>query len=348
MIVSRTQAEKSLGKSLEGLGGGKRSYYVLSEDGKKNLGGPYSKDGANKRLGQVERFKENESDGSGYRYVYLVLETEGKLTVYTFSSKDLISPSGNAAEYSYRLSDSVGRDLGTHIFTSKSELGKFVKSSGLRKVHGRPFRDNPRNSIVKDALAREALKYRSFDVFSKKYWNNCSRGILWYPTDEKKFHIGGPEKKKIASAKFKIFCTPELALMGVNSKKKYIAELDISKLPPSAIRSVRGKGGSSLSIHSSPNNIIVRRVLAADKSLKAYRWQMSILPSSHDELKLFWERAHEKAEEKRVKVSEMSERKAAVEARREAAQKKRDAARARAAADAKKVRKGKAKRKSRK
>lgn len=66
MIVSKSSAEVILGKSLKTLGDvdkrhkGKRSYYVLSETGK-NMGGPYTKDGAIKRLRQVEYFKHNPS-----------------------------------------------------------------------------------------------------------------------------------------------------------------------------------------------------------------------------------------------------------------------------------------------
>ena len=59
MIVSRKSAEGFLGKKLEGLGAGKRSYYVLSSDGTKNLGGPHTKESAKQRLRQVEYFKRN-------------------------------------------------------------------------------------------------------------------------------------------------------------------------------------------------------------------------------------------------------------------------------------------------
>ena len=62
MIVSRSKAEELLGKKLETLGKGRRSYYVLSEDGSRNLGGPYTKEGAEKRLGQVEFFKNRTSN----------------------------------------------------------------------------------------------------------------------------------------------------------------------------------------------------------------------------------------------------------------------------------------------
>jgi hypothetical protein len=65
MIVSRKSAEGFLGKKLKSLGdieaGKKRraSYYVLSSDGTKNLGGPYTEMDAKKRLRQVEFFKRN-------------------------------------------------------------------------------------------------------------------------------------------------------------------------------------------------------------------------------------------------------------------------------------------------
>lgn len=61
MIVSKTKAEIMLGKKLKSLGNGKRSYYVLSESGDKNLGGPYTKEDAKKRIQQVEYFKHNPS-----------------------------------------------------------------------------------------------------------------------------------------------------------------------------------------------------------------------------------------------------------------------------------------------
>lgn len=62
MIVSKSQAERILGRPLKSLGDlkardkGKRSYYVLSESGK-NMGGPYTMLGAKERLRQVEAFK---------------------------------------------------------------------------------------------------------------------------------------------------------------------------------------------------------------------------------------------------------------------------------------------------
>jgi hypothetical protein len=65
VIASRKTAEGFLGKSLKSLGDidpkmkGRVSYYVLSADGGKNLGGPYTKSEAKVRLRQVEYFKRN-------------------------------------------------------------------------------------------------------------------------------------------------------------------------------------------------------------------------------------------------------------------------------------------------
>lgn len=54
MIVKKPDAERFLGKKLKGK---KTDWYVLSATGEKNLGGPYTKAQAKKRLGQVEFFK---------------------------------------------------------------------------------------------------------------------------------------------------------------------------------------------------------------------------------------------------------------------------------------------------
>jgi len=73
MIVSRKTAEGLLGKRLKSLGdidpSKKRrvSYYVLSADGTKNLGGPYTNMDAKKRLRQVEFFKRNPRLSAGMK-----------------------------------------------------------------------------------------------------------------------------------------------------------------------------------------------------------------------------------------------------------------------------------------
>lgn len=63
MIVSKTAAESWLGKELKSAwpkGSGKRSYYLLSSTGDRNLGGPYkTKEEALERERQVQYFKRN-------------------------------------------------------------------------------------------------------------------------------------------------------------------------------------------------------------------------------------------------------------------------------------------------
>jgi len=43
---------------LPTLGGGRRTYYILNRTGRKKLGGPYTKLGAERRLRQIEYFKQ--------------------------------------------------------------------------------------------------------------------------------------------------------------------------------------------------------------------------------------------------------------------------------------------------
>jgi len=61
MIVSRAEAQRRLGRKLKGRRHGERSFYVLSANGKKNLGGPYTKEGARRRLRQAEFFKRSKA-----------------------------------------------------------------------------------------------------------------------------------------------------------------------------------------------------------------------------------------------------------------------------------------------
>lgn len=57
MIVSRAEAQRRLNMPLPTLGGGRRTYYILNRTGRKKLGGPYTKLGAERRLRQIEYFK---------------------------------------------------------------------------------------------------------------------------------------------------------------------------------------------------------------------------------------------------------------------------------------------------
>jgi len=460
MIVSRASAQGFLGKKLKGLGGGKRSYYVLSEDGSRSFGGPYTKAQAKKRLGQVEYFKHNpkrmklyihpnesarkvarraldrrknlpkskrggldaiqahdQGIGSGvmrardiasgkrinaYQVkaffdrhrgnyvsaradkkrwedskawqswdlwggeplrkqvfaavkkdkrnraisnptsrpdkplnsatmsrksmsktttrarkeklytVYLVQDRPRGLVLYSFCSKDLISPSASASEYAWLLGESALEEAGTHIFTSDTKLKRFLAKRPGRIIRGRPRYPNPRNSKVKDALAAEATRYKDFNEFSSAYWNSCSRGLYWIATNEKRFHIGLEERKRIKSGTFFVACSPTLALAGKNEGKKFVAEIDVTRLPKGAVVAKRGSGGSEIKIVDSAGAVKVTRVLESVKAKHSFKWQLSILPSSKDELRAIWEKAWDKrrkdAEKKRIRKEKMLER----------------------------------------
>lgn len=395
MIVSRSSAQEFLGKKLKGLGGGSRSYYVLSEDGSRSFGGPYTKADAKKRLGQVEYFKHNpsslkkdvkkllkdaESKGCvvvmGKRHykvrcpqgrqitvssspsdhrvlhkirkdfrkvgimlnpsepdtmprksmskkstrahkekpytVYLVQEKPRGLVLYSFCSKDLISPSASASEYAWLLGESALEEAGTHIFTSDAKLKKFLRSHPGRITRGRPRYPNPRNSKVKDALAAEATRYKDFNEFSSAYWNSCSRGLYWIATNEKRFHIGLEERKRIKNGTFFVACSPALALSGKNEGKKFVAEIDVTRLPKGAVVAKRGSAGSEIKIVDSAGAVKVTRVLEGVKAKRSFKWQLSILPSSKDELRCIWDKAWDKrrkdAEKKRIRKEKMLER----------------------------------------
>ena len=155
---------------------------------------------------------------------------------------------------------------------------------------------NPRPSKVKDALAAEATRFKDFDKFANAYWNACARGLYWYPTDDKRFYIGEHERTLIESGRFNVACSPELALSGKNEKKKYVAELDVTRVPEDAIRMKRGEHGSVIKIVGAPGSVKVARVLDTDAAHRAFLWQLSILPSSKEGLRKVWEKAWEKRE----------------------------------------------------
>ncbi len=244
--------------------------------------------------------------------VYLVQEKPRGLVLYSFSSRELISPSASASQYSWLLGESALEKSATHIFTSDAKLTKFLRSHPGRITRGRPRHPNPRNSKVKDALAAEATRYKDFNEFSSAYWNACSRGLYWIATNEKRFHIGLEERKRIKNGTFFVACSPSLALSGKNEGKKFVAELDVTRLPKGSIKVKRGSGGSEIKIVDSAGAIKVTRVLEGVKAKRSFKWQLSILPSSKDELRAIWEKAwdkrHKDAEKKRIRKEKMLER----------------------------------------
>lgn len=244
--------------------------------------------------------------------VYLVQEKPRGLVLYSFCSQDLISPSASASEYAWLLGESALEESGTHIFTSDVKMKRFLRSRPGRIIRGRPRYPNPRNSKVKDALAAEATRYKDFNEFSSAYWNSCSRGLYWIATNEKRFHIGLEERKRIKNGTFFVACSPALALSGNNEGKKFVAEIDVTRLPKGAVVVKRGSGGSEIKIVDSAGAVKVTRVLDGVKAKRSFKWQLSILPSSKDELRCIWDKAwdkrHKDAEKKRVRKEKMLER----------------------------------------
>jgi len=249
--------------------------------------------------------------------VYLVQEKPRGMVLFAFKSDSLICPSASASEYAWRLNQSSLENSSTHIFTSEARLRKFLKKhKGTKISRGVVRHSNPRNSKVKDALAAEAVRYRDFNEFSEMYWNACSRGLYWIATNERRFHIGLPERKKIKDGKFFIACSPDLALQGKNEDKKYVAELDVTRIPKGSILVKRGTAGAEIKVTDHPGSIKVTRVLEADKARKSFKWQLSILPSSKEELRLIWEKAWKKRNLEDAKKKERRERMLEREARR--------------------------------
>jgi hypothetical protein len=244
--------------------------------------------------------------------IYLVQDKPRGLVLYSFNSRDLISPNASASEYAWLVSQSALEKSGTHIFTSEAKLRNFLRRSDRRIVRGRPRYPNPRNSKVKDALAAEAVEYEKFEEFSNAYWNACSRGLYWFATNERRFHIGLEERRRIKAGRFTVACSPTLALKGRNEGKKYVAELDVTRLPRGAVKIKRGSGGAEIKIVSDPDGVSVTRVLEASKAKRAFKWQLSILPSSKEELRDIWEKAWAKrrreAEKERIRKEKKLER----------------------------------------
>jgi len=173
-----------------------------------------------------------------------------------------------------------------------------IKPKG--RVRRKP-KSNPRRSKVKDALAAEAIGYKKFEDFSRAYWDKCARGIYWYATDEKRFYIGGHEERLIKEGRFFVACSPDLALSGKNKDKKYVAELDVTGLSSNDIAMKRGSAGAEIKIIRKPKFIKVTRVLDAAQARRSFKWQLSILPSSQEELRKVWNVAWEKKEEREAR-----------------------------------------------
>jgi hypothetical protein len=173
---------------------------------------------------------------------------------------------------------------------------------------------NPRRSKVKDALAAEGVRYKQFSEFAERYWNDCARGIYWIATDEEHFELGPKDAAAAAKGKLVVGCNPTFALMGKNEEKAYVAELNVNRLAPGDIAVKRGTDGSEIKLLKT-TGVEILRTVDAEKAVRAFKYQQSLLPSSKEQLRLFWEWAWEreqlmlqKKEEKRIREQRRAER----------------------------------------
>lgn len=201
------------------------------------------------------------------------------------------------------------------LVLSEEGLENYKELTGKKISKKRKPTKNPRRSKVKDALAAEAIRYSEFEDFAERYWNSCARGIYWIPADRSDFDITESVKKSIRDKKFIVYCNPILAA-AADLDVRYMAELNVNKLSPTSIHYIRGEEGSKIKIVAEPDLISVLRVIPVDKALRAFKYQLSLLPSSKEELLAFWDLSWEKEEQRKQKEADRAARKRRREERR--------------------------------
>ncbi len=87
-----------------------------------------------------------------------------------------------------------------------------------------------------------------------------------------------------------------------------MAELNVNNLEPGSLQYVKGEDGTKIKVRAQADQIVVQRVIPVDKALRAFKYQLSLLPSSKDELLAFWDMAWEKEETRKKKEAEKAER----------------------------------------
>ncbi len=226
--------------------------------------------------------------------IHVAAEGPRVVAIYSFHVDDILMPVAAANECRLELAQDCP-ELKVQTFNEK-ELANYLRKAKKPVVRGKSKRrQNPRRSILKNALAIEALSYKDFEDFAKAYWESCARGIYWYPTDNKDFRLGPEEEKFSAQGRFFVYCNPELAFESSGGKdKKYAAELDTTALGSNDYRIQRGTSGAQIKLVRNLNKVKVLRVLRASKAMRSLIWQQSILPSSKEELRRFYNRVVEK------------------------------------------------------
>jgi hypothetical protein len=181
---------------------------------------------------------------------------------------------------------------------------------------------------LKVALQQQALVYEDFKEFAEAYWNECARGLYWFPTDDPNFDLDLKMDTLAKDGKFIVYCNPELALSSRGNKdKEYVVELNLSAVPRSKIQVVRGSQGAKIKVKDLKNAFLVRPPLNAQKAMRSWRYQQGLLPSSKEQLKVFYDTAHavakEQAEKDLDRIAKRQKRAAEREERRKASRARR-------------------------
>ena len=173
MIVSRASAQGFLGKELKGLGGGKRSYYVLSEDGSRSFGGPYTKADAKKRLGQVEYFKHNPSSlKKDVKKLLKDAESQGCIIIRAKRHYKVRCPSGqqivvSASPSDHRVLHKIRRDF--------RKAGIVLNPGRAAKSNPASFSERPHDwdevLIARGGIRKTRGQIRAYyEKFENKIW----------------------------------------------------------------------------------------------------------------------------------------------------------------------------------
>jgi hypothetical protein len=207
-----------------------------------------------------------------------------------------------------------------HMGWGRLRTDKPIKSA---KITSNPMPiANPRTSTVKVALAKQAVNTPKFAEFADAYWNKCSRGIFWYPTNDPNFDISARQQSAAKNGKFAVFCNPILALSGTNKGKKYLAEINVSEVVRSKIVAVKGQYGAKIRLMDLQDAFVLR-LLDAEKAQRSWKYQQGLLPSSKDQLRKFWVDARSQEKERKKKLARREERRAARRAKRDERRSKR-------------------------
>jgi len=151
--------------------------------------------------------------------------------------------------------------------------------------------ENPRRSRVRESLRTQARRYDRFDDFEQAYWLECSRGIWWIPTDNPEFSIGPREKSLAIKGQLYAWCSPMQALSGPNSRRLFVAELDLGELRVGVDYEPVFKDGRTSTSQIrilKPDFIRTIRKIPSDRALRVQRYQKGLWPVSREELLNEW------------------------------------------------------------